>query len=65
MAKFFGGDGKGGEANGALYEFTIFWKFIPEEWYIKEEFIRLSKFCIIFLNIYNFFIRQNSLKRCI
>jgi len=29
MAKFFGGDGKGGEANGSSYEFTIFWKFIP------------------------------------
>ena len=29
MGKFLGGDGKGGQANGAHYPWSVYWRFIP------------------------------------
>jgi hypothetical protein len=39
MSKYFGGDGKGGDGRGSSYEFSIFWRFIPEKWFFSDEFL--------------------------
>jgi hypothetical protein len=39
MAKFFGGDGKGGVGRGAQYCWSIYWKFISETLYNTNEFL--------------------------
>ena len=64
MAKFFGGDGKGGSGRGALYCWSIYWKFISESLYNTNQFLIFTQASILLLNIHHFFVRQKSFWRC-
>ena len=65
MSKFFGGDGRGSQYGwGAAYEWSIYWKFISEEFYYSIDFLNYTKTAIFLLNIYHFFVRKNAFPRC-
>jgi hypothetical protein len=64
MAKFFGGDGRGGAGRGSQYCWSIYWKFISESLYDSNQFLIFTQASILVLNIYHFFVRQNSFWRC-
>ena len=66
MAKFLGGDGKGGTRGwGAKYEFSIYWRFISEKMYYSDKFLLYTKYAVVFLNIWHFFIKKNALWTCL
>jgi len=64
MAKFLGGNGRGGPGWGAAFEWSIYWRFIPELIYIKPEFLMFTKAMTLLLNIWNFFVNLNGFSRC-
>jgi hypothetical protein len=50
----------------AHHHLTIFWKFVPKDLYFnKEMFSDKLKVGILFCNVWFFFIRRNSLPRCL
>ena len=68
------GAGRNGIAGAAAFwdylaahqDLSIFWTFIPWEIYFnKELFSDRVKIAMLFCNVWNFFIRQNSFPRCI
>ena len=66
MAKFLGGDGKGGTRGwGAQYQFSIYWRFISEKVYYSDDFLFYTKCTVICLNIWHFFIKKNALWKCL
>ena len=66
MAKFLGGDGKGGTRGwGAQYQFSIYWRFISEKAYYSDDFLFYTKCTVVCLNIWHFFIKKNALWKCL
>jgi len=66
MAKFLGGDGKGGSQGwGAYYKFSIYWRFLDEKTYYSDEFLLYTKYAIVVLNIWHFFVKKNALRTCL
>ena len=47
--------------HGATYLNTLYWKFLPSEFYSSKEFVKLMKSCLVGVNLYYFFIWHNCL----
>lgn len=67
FSKLLGGDADNTHAKGkgAVYEFSIYWKFLSEKTYNSPEFIVYTTRAIVFLNIWQFFVRKNAFPQCI
>lgn len=65
MSKLFGGNGKGEPGWGASQKWSIYWQFIPPAWYNSHSFLSFTKYTMLALNTYHFFVRQNALPRCL
>ena len=57
MSKLFGGNGKGEPGWGANQEWSIYWQFIPHAWYSSHHFLSFTKYTMLALNTYHFFVR--------
>lgn len=65
MSKLLGGNGSGEPGWGAIQEWSIYWQFIPAQYYNSLEFLYFTKYAMIFLNVWHFFVRKGALMRCI
>ena len=57
--------GHGDRVMGADYEHSTFWTFVSKETYYNPKFAEVLKKIIVFLNAFNFFIRNNTLGQCL
>lgn len=61
-SKLLGGDTDNhAKGRGAVYQYSIFWKFISEEMYNSNEFLIYTKTAIFFLNFWLFVVKQNAI----
>ena len=44
---------------------SIYWHFIPKQWYYSPHFLTFSSYSMIFLNLYQLFVRKRALARCL
>lgn len=65
MSKLFGGNGNGEPGWGAIQKWSIYWQFIPESFYNSYGFLSFTKYTMLFLNIYHFFVKKSALFRCL
>lgn len=65
MSKLFGGNGSGEPGWGAVQKWSIYWQFIPESFYNSYEFLSFTKYTMLFLNVYHFFVKKSALVRCL
>jgi len=51
--------------HAAVYEHTYYWGFLPKEIYESDELISKVRLATMVLNVYVFFVMQNSLYQCL
>ena len=66
VSRFFGQrQGSEGTELGAVWDMSIFWRFLGEDFYHSPYFPILTKGGQLAVNVYYFFIRRNSLPQCL